>query len=128
MNQYIITGEDIHCLFDYFQAALDGEENKETLKRLFDMQCGVMRSNIYNPQAEQCPHRLIGRVAGVDGDTNEYFCNANPQAEREKVLSKFADLIHNESVRLSPAMVDMVYSYRVAQIIERLRQSKDGKL
>lgn len=54
--EYIITEEDIHCLFDYFQAALDGEENKETLKRLFDQQCGVMRSNIYNPQAERdCP-------------------------------------------------------------------------
>lgn len=49
------------------------------------------------------------------------------QAERGKVLSKFADLIHNESVRLSPAMVDMVYSYRVAQIIVELREGKDGE-
>jgi hypothetical protein len=88
MNQYIITGEDIHCLFDYFQAALDGEENKETLKRLFDQQCGVIRSNIYTSQSGQCPHWMIGRVVGVDGDTNEYFCNANPQAERDTVLDE----------------------------------------
>ena len=46
------------------------------------------RSRPYNPQSGQCPHWLIGRVAGVDGDTNEYFCNANPQAERDKVLDE----------------------------------------
>ena len=45
------------------------------------------------------------------------------RSERERAISKFADLIHTESVRLSPAMVDMVYSYRVAQIIEELRQA-----
>jgi hypothetical protein len=50
MNGYIITEEDIHCLFDYFQAALDGKENKKSLKRLFDQQCGVMRSHPYNLQ------------------------------------------------------------------------------
>ena len=49
------------------------------------------------------------------------------QDEREKVLTQFADLIHNESVRLSPAMVDMVYSYRVAQIITTYRNSKQER-
>ena len=49
------------------------------------------------------------------------------QDEREKVLTQFADLIHNESVRLPPAMVDMVYSYRVAQIITTYRNSKQGR-
>ena len=49
------------------------------------------------------------------------------QDEREKVLTQFADLIHNESVRLPPAMVDMVYSYRVAQIITTYRNSKQER-
>ena len=53
MNQYIITEEDIHCLFDYFQAALDGEENKKALKRLFDQQCGVMRSHPYQSERDK---------------------------------------------------------------------------
>ena len=41
---------------------------------------------------------------------------------REQVLKPFQELIDTESVRLSPTMVDMVYSYRVAQIIESLRR------
>jgi len=58
MNQYIITEEDIHCLFDYFQAALDGEENKKALKRLFDQQCGVMRSHPYQSERDTVLERL----------------------------------------------------------------------
>lgn len=34
-------------------------------------------------------------------------------------------LISTESVRFSPAMVDMVYSYRVAQIIKSLRSTSN---
>ena len=49
MNRYVITKEDIYCLFGYFQAAFDGEENKSVLKRLFNTQCGTMRSNLYVP-------------------------------------------------------------------------------
>lgn len=41
--------------------------------------------------------------------------------ERERVLKPFADLIHNNSVRFSSTMVDMVHSYEVAKIIESLR-------
>jgi hypothetical protein len=32
-------------------------------------------------QSERCPNWMIGRVAGVDGNTNEYFCNARVQSE-----------------------------------------------
>jgi hypothetical protein len=36
----------------------------------------------------QCPHWLIGRVMGENGDTNEYFCNISSEQEiREKVLN-----------------------------------------
>jgi hypothetical protein len=101
----------------------------------------IIRSRPYNPQAT-CPY-LKDEWDNADevnanknpccptvvtGLSKRYHCQYNPQAEREKVLDKFADLIHNESVRLSPAMVDMVYSYRVAQIITELRQEgKDGE-
>lgn len=33
-------------------------------------------------------------------------------------------LISTESVRFSPAMVDVVYSYRIAQIIQALREAR----
>ena len=75
----------------------------------------------------------VGRGRGTDEHTNKQVSIINRvrshlyQSERETILSKFADLIHNESVRLPPAMVDMVYSYRVAQIIKELRLNKEGK-
>jgi len=54
MKQYCTSEEDIETLFTYFQAAINGEENKESLKRLFDLQCGVMRSHPYQSERD-CP-------------------------------------------------------------------------
>ena len=53
MTSYVITEEDIETLFTYFQAAINGEENEKSLKRLFDVQCGAMRSQIYNVEADR---------------------------------------------------------------------------
>ena len=53
MKQYCTSEEDIETLFTYFQAAINGEENKESLKRLFDMQCGVMRSHSYQSERDK---------------------------------------------------------------------------
>jgi len=53
MKQYCTSEEDIETLFTYFQAAINGEENKESLKRLFDMQCGVMRSHPYQSERDK---------------------------------------------------------------------------
>jgi len=52
MKQYCTSEEDIETLFTYFQAAINGEENKESLKRLFDLQCGVMRSHPYQSERD----------------------------------------------------------------------------
>jgi len=52
MKQYCTSEEDIETLFTYFQAAINGEENKELLKRLFDLQCGVMRSRPYRSERD----------------------------------------------------------------------------
>ena len=53
MKQYCTSEEDIETLFTYFQAAINGEENKESLKRLFDLQCGVMRSHPYQSERDK---------------------------------------------------------------------------
>jgi len=90
-------------------------------------------------RCETCKHRFtpdywkdgcnrFGKTFMSDDEMrfiSTYGCasHSDYQSERERAISKFADLIHTESVRLSPAMVDMVYSYRVAQIIEELRQA-----
>ena len=53
MKQYCTSEEDIETLCTYFQAAINGEENKESLKRLLDLQCGVMRSHPYQSERDK---------------------------------------------------------------------------
>ena len=57
-----------------------------------------------------------GYAAGMKDET------ANSRiAESDRWASALNALISTESVRFSPTMVDMVYSYRVAQIVDSLR-------
>ena len=81
----------------------------------------------YHNEPEWCSGWMAGFLSVDKPDWSKEHDAAIRQDEREKVLTQFADLIHNESVRFSPAMVDMVYSYRVAQIITTYRNSKQGR-
>ena len=84
------------------------------------------RRGIHN-EIDWCCGWIAGFLSVDKPDWSKEHDVAIRQDEREKVLTQFADLIHNESVRLSPAMVDMVYSYRVAQIITTYRNSKQER-
>ena len=115
MNQYIMTEDGFKELDAYFF------EQKDPGVTTLWINLKNKEFQRYNPQSGQCPHWLIGRVAGVDGDTNEYFCNANPQAEREKVL----DLI--ESFRKINSKEYTIYSLWVmeAQYLQELRSKQE---
>ena len=66
MKQYCTSEEDIETLFTYFQAAINGEENKESLKRLFDLQCGVMRSHPYQSERDTVLDDSLERLSAIE--------------------------------------------------------------
>ena len=73
-----------------------------------------------------------GTGFGILADNTAICIRSRPhtttQSERDKViLDAFSDLIHNESVRPSSQSANMVYSYRVAQIIEELRTPPEAQ-
>jgi hypothetical protein len=43
---------------------------------------------------------MIGRVAAINGDTNEYFCNAQSSRDTELLLSILKKRYHNEQAIL----------------------------
>ncbi len=47
-SPYRCNEDDLGCLNDYFMAALQGEESKAALQRLWDQQMGIIRHNAYN--------------------------------------------------------------------------------
>ena len=77
MNQYIVTEDGFKELDAYFF------EQKDPGVTTMWINLKNKEFQRYNPQSGQCPHWLIGRVAGVDGDTNEYFCNIHIAGSRE---------------------------------------------
>jgi len=102
MKQYCTSEEDIETLFTYFQAAINGEENKESLKRLLDLQCGVMRSRPYRSE--------------------RYRPVCYPDCENEKRIRKDAQ----ETV-IDRVILEMVYSEKgfpktVKEFSERITQ------
>ena len=108
MKQYCTSEEDIETLFTYFQAAINGEENKESLKRLFDMQCGVMRSHPYQSErdahwrdlfvsdlrssikwdAEHGNPELFKAVVTLNKHYNTFSVEQHDKQVREKVLDE----------------------------------------
>ena len=87
MKQYCTSEEDIETLFTYFQAAINGEENKESLKRLFDLQCGVMRSHPY--QSEQFTKDELTELFLIIDSTVERF---GKNTKVMKLLDKIEEL------------------------------------
>ena len=72
------------------------------------------------PVPEKC---CIGLTYEQCQEVSEREKAATRNAESLRWATALNTLIATESVRLSPAMVNMVYSYRIAQIIESLRTS-----
>ena len=54
-SQYRCDEDDINCLNDYFMAALNGEEPKEKLLKLWQQELGVVRHSLLSQQQEPAP-------------------------------------------------------------------------
>ncbi|MFA5378066.1 MAG: hypothetical protein WC455_20105 [Dehalococcoidia bacterium] len=65
--------------------------------------------------------RMTERADMLSGEHDAQIARAATLAENRKWIDALNTLIATESVKLSQAMVNMVYSYRIAQIIESLR-------
>lgn len=64
--------------------------------------------------------KILRNILALQKESEREICDN----ERKRILNLFGDLIHNESIRPFPTMVDMVYSYRIAQII--VEQNQQG--
>ena len=52
-DEFIILWEDVRCLADYFRAALNQDESKAALRRMWDQEVGVIRTRTHTPAGEQ---------------------------------------------------------------------------
>jgi hypothetical protein len=96
----------------------------------------MVRDDFYQSERDkvQCPHWIIGRVAGINGDTNEYFCDK--QSSRDTVLDAVRKKYIEFNERPCPSLAEK-YNHAcdceycgicvLDSVLEELRQSKMGK-
>ena len=105
-QEYITDLESLSALADYFNAAIDGSEDKSKLNRLWDVQMQIILSRPHTQPPTTCPQNAIWDHCP--------HATSIRKAERDKVLSFLDELIS-----------DRVSDARKREIVESLRTPKE---
>ena len=133
-DEFIILWEDVRCLADYFRAALNRDEPKSTLIRMWDQEVGVIRTRPHAPaplrlatvdEIKQKVQEVKDIAAFVQTNMQEHdasVAQAATLAENKRVLDSFEGFIDAYS-REDEDGHDYVSVLALQNHIESLRHS-----